>query len=39
MLNQPVDEVRWAAPPPPTAGAALGQPAILFAKLEPGALG
>jgi len=39
MLNQPADNVHWEAPPPPQAEARLGEPAILFAKLEPGALG
>lgn len=39
MLNCADAEVRWEPPPPPVAGAALGAPAILFAKLEPGALG
>jgi methionyl-tRNA synthetase len=39
MLNQPADAIRWAPPPPLPAGTVLGEPAILFAKLEPGALG
>jgi methionyl-tRNA synthetase len=39
MLNQPTEPIRWAAPPPPQAGSSLGEPKILFAKLEPGALG
>ncbi len=38
MLGRP-PEVRWDDPPPPVAGAPLGAPVILFAKLEPGALG
>ncbi len=39
QLGLPQDAVLWQAPPPPPTGAALGQPALLFAKLEPGALG
>jgi len=39
MLAQPAATIRWAPPPPPAAGARLGEPTILFAKLEPGALG
>ncbi|MEW6251272.1 MAG: methionine--tRNA ligase, partial [Planctomycetota bacterium] len=39
MLGQPDAPPRWTPPPAPTAGAPLGEPAILFAKLEPGALG
>ncbi len=39
MLGVPDEPVRWAPPAPPAAGHRLGEPAILFAKLEPGALG
>lgn len=39
MLNVPAGPVRWEPPPPPVTGAPLGTPALLFAKLEPGALG
>ncbi len=39
MLNLPEESLRWEAPPPLPAGAPLGQPSILFAKLEPDALG
>jgi methionyl-tRNA synthetase len=38
MLNSPDQTVRWQPPPPPAAGAELGQAAILFAKLEPKSL-
>ena len=42
MLKQiglPDAEIRWVPPAPPQTGAPLGEPAILFAKLESGALG
>ena len=32
------DTIRWEPPPPPRTGAPLGQPAILFTKLDPGTL-
>jgi methionyl-tRNA synthetase len=38
MLGQAQQPLRWEVPPPPQTGAALGEPAILFEKLEPGAL-
>jgi methionyl-tRNA synthetase len=38
MLNSPVDQIRWEPPAPLPAGRTLGQPAILFQKLEPGVL-
>ncbi len=38
MLNQPTDPPRWAAPPAPPADHQLGQPEILFTKLEEGVL-
>ncbi len=39
MLGRPADPIRWEAPPPPATGARLGEPEILFTKLESGALG
>ena len=39
MLGLPDEPVRWAAPPALPTGSALGEPSILFAKLDPGALG
>ena len=39
MLALPPDLPRWEPPAPPRVGTALGEPTILFAKLEPGALG
>jgi methionyl-tRNA synthetase len=39
MLGRVEEPIRWEAPPPPEPGARLGEPTILFAKLEPGALG
>jgi methionyl-tRNA synthetase len=39
MLNQPAGPVRWEPPTPLPAGHSLGEPTILFAKLDPGALG
>ncbi len=39
MLNVPVGALCWTAPSAPQAGNALGPPEILFAKLEPDALG
>lgn len=39
QLGQPNEPIRWAAPPAPVKDQPLGQPAILFAKLEAGALG
>jgi len=39
MLNCADETVHWAAPPPPATGTPLGEPVILFAKLEPGTLG
>jgi len=38
MLAVPADPLRWAPPPAPAAGHALGEPAILFEKLEPGCM-
>jgi methionyl-tRNA synthetase len=38
MLGLPDETVRWERPTPPPAGHALGQPAILFEKLEPGCM-
>ncbi len=38
MLNRPTDDVRWEPPPAPETGTALGEPAILFQKLEEDAL-
>ncbi len=38
MLNVPADAVQWQGPAPLPAGHALGVPAILFQKLEPGVL-
>ncbi|MBP7744686.1 MAG: methionine--tRNA ligase [Phycisphaerae bacterium] len=39
MLGRPAETIQWAAPRPPKCGTPLGEPTILFAKLEPGALG
>lgn len=39
MLNVDDTRIRWQPPPPPQPGAALGEPQILFPKLEPSALG
>jgi methionyl-tRNA synthetase len=39
MLNVPEASIRWEPPPAPQSGAALGEPQILFAKLEPGTIG
>jgi len=39
MLGVPDEPVRWTAPAAPPTGRVLGAPAILFAKLEPGAMG
>jgi len=39
MLNHEGQRLRWSPPPPPEAGRPLGQPQILFAKLDPGTLG
>jgi len=39
MLGLPQEPPRWEPPPPLPSGHRLGEPAILFAKLEPGALG
>jgi methionyl-tRNA synthetase len=38
MLNVPAEHIEWAAPKALPAGHPLGEPAILFAKLDPGAL-
>ncbi|MCK4341734.1 MAG: methionine--tRNA ligase [Phycisphaerae bacterium] len=38
QLGLPEEPIRWEPPPPPQTGAALGEPAILFTKLESGAL-
>jgi methionyl-tRNA synthetase len=38
QLGLPEDPLTWSAPPPLPAGHRLGEPAILFAKLEVGAL-
>ena len=38
MLNVPADEFRWQPPTPLPAGHALGEPVILFEKLEPGCM-
>ena len=39
MLGRGGEAIRWEAPAPAPVGQALGTPQILFAKLEPGALG
>jgi methionyl-tRNA synthetase len=39
MLGVPDSPIRWQEVPPLPAGHRLGEPVILFAKLEPGALG
>lgn len=38
MLNQPTDRIRWQQPEPLPEGHALGEPEILFEKLEPGCM-
>jgi len=38
MLGLPDETIRWAPPAPLAAGHPLGQPAILFEKLEPGCM-
>lgn len=38
MLNVDEDAVSWKAPPPLPAGHALGEPHILFQKLDPGCM-
>ena len=38
MLNRPTDDVSWEPPAAPESGTALGEPTILFQKLEEDAL-
>lgn len=38
MLNIPAEQIRWERPAPLPGGHALGAPAILFQKLEPGCM-
>jgi methionyl-tRNA synthetase len=38
QLNVPVESLRWAEPAPLPSGHALGEPKILFQKLEPNAM-